>query len=413
MNALNVTWKDIQILVRDRGRVFLLFVLPLAFILAYSTAYGLVGPEINLIELPVVNLDGESRPAQDLIDRLNQGRGLLIKPYDQQEADQALTEGKIERALIIPAGFGQQVAEGRKVTLLLVSGQNANRANSRTVKTIIDGAAKDLSLEHQLLAGFRQMGDMMQTSTEGAQAFEADRIVAQAESQFERARTLPLVSVEPQVSETLLRGRAEISAMDVAVPGFTVLFVFLTAGATATSIFVEKKLGTFRRLLSSPIAKSELLAGKMVPNLLTVLLQIVVIFAVGLLVLPLMGLERMSLGRDPVALVAVSLLVALCSTSLGVLIAGLARTEGQIGGLATVTLWVMGAVAGAFIPQFFLGEFLGTVGKAVPQYWAILAFTNVMVRGQSLSQVLPQLGVLAAFTTAFFAIGIWRFEFDA
>jgi ABC-2 type transport system permease protein len=98
------------------------------------------------------------------------------------------------------------------------------------------------------------------------------------------------------------------------VPGYTVLFVFLTAQATASSIYREKKEGSFRRLMAAPVHKAAMLVGKMLPNFVTGLIQIAVIFAISIFVLPLMGLERLTLGNDPLALVLVSLLLALCST---------------------------------------------------------------------------------------------------
>jgi ABC-2 type transport system permease protein len=145
---------------------------------------------------------------------------------------------------------------------------------------------------------------------------------------------------------------------------------------------------------------------------LVVLLQTVVIFAVGAWVMPLLQMDRIALHNLP-ALAVVSLMVALCSTSLGVFLAALCRTEGQISGMATAVLWVAGAVAGAFIPQFLLGSILSTIGKVTPHYWAISAFSDVIVRGEGLAGIGPQLGILALFTAAFFAIGVWRFKFDA
>jgi ABC-2 type transport system permease protein len=272
--------------------------------------------------------------------------------------------------------------------------------------------AGDLSLQTQLVAAFRQMGQMQGTTPEGEQAFNSDAAIAQAESQFERAKTAPLVDVEQKVPDKILAERAEApNAMEIAVPGFVVLFVFLSAGTTALAIYSEKKLGTFRRLLSAPLRKAELLPGKMLPNVVIVLLQVVVIFAVGAGLMPLLGMDHISLGNVP-ALAVVSILVALCSTGLGVFIVALARTEGQISGFATVALWIAGAAAGAFIPQFLLGDFLTAVGKLTPHYWAISAYSDVIVRGQDLAGVSTQLGILALFTLAFFVIGLWRFKFD-
>ena len=105
-------------------------------------------------------------------------------------------------------------------------------------------------------------------------------------------------------------------------------------------------------------------------------------------------------------------MVALCSTGLGVLIAALARTESQVGGITTVVLWLAGMVGGAFIPAFLLGDFLNSVGKVVPHYWALQAYTDLMVRGQGLVDVLPAVGILAGFTVLFFAVGLLKFRFD-
>jgi hypothetical protein len=65
----------------------------------------------------------------------------------------------------------------------------------------------------------------------------------------------------------------------------------------------------------------------------------------------------------------------------------LARTEAQISAFAQVALWVMAGLGGAFIPTWVMGEFLGNIGKMVPKYWAIQAYTDVMIRWQGLAEI--------------------------
>ncbi len=414
MNVLSITWKDLQIFAKDLGRIFMAFLLPLVFIFAYGLAYSQVtGGGAKVVELPTVNLDPDGEMAEALIESLNRGRGLEVKTYTESKAMDMLDKGDTARVLIIPEGFTADIQAGQQANLRLVNGPEASDTDSEATYTVIDGAAKDLSLQTQLIAAFRQMEQMMLASGEDTNViFDADRAVAQAESQFERSKTAPLVSVEQVVPKKILEEREEAPGpLEIAVPGFTVLFCFLTAQVTALSIHSEKKIGTFRRLLAAPLSRAELLGGKLVPNLILVLLQIAVIFAVGVWVMPSLGLEKISPGNLP-ALAAVSVLVALSSTTLGVLIAALARTEGQIGGIAALVLWVAGALGGAFIPQFAMGNFLSSVGKVTPHYWAINAFTDIIVRGQGLADVTQQIGVLAIFAVLFFAIGAWRFRFD-
>ena len=199
---------------------------------------------------------------------------------------------------------------------------------------------------------------------------------------------------------------------DIAVPGVTVLFVFLTAQTTARSIYDEKKGGSFRRLMAAPISKAALLAGKMLPNWIAGLIQATVIFLFGIIGLRLLGLAPATLGPDPLATVLVVALIALCSSAFGILIAAIARTENQIGGLSTLLLWGMGILGGSFIPLFLLERFLGPWPKLVPHYWANHALLSLMVRGQSLGDVTADMAVLLGFSALFFAIGLWRFEFE-
>ncbi len=150
----------------------------------------------------------------------------------------------------------------------------------------------------------------------------------------------------------------------------------------------------------------------MIPNFIMGLVQIAVIFAVSVFILPAMGMDRLTLGEDPLALVVVSLAIAFCSTGMGIFIAAIARTEGQIGGVAAMLLWTMGAVGGCLFPPFLLGGILDIVGKVAPHYWAVRAYQDLLVRGRVLTDVLPEIQALLVFGVVFFAIGLWRFEFE-
>jgi ABC-2 type transport system permease protein len=274
------------------------------------------------------------------------------------------------------------------------------------------GVATGLSLETQLIASFRQMADMEAAASPDQQAFAAELAIEQAQSQFARSRTQPLLAVNERWPDHLLEEDEEdINPLSVLVPGFAVLFIFLTAQTTAMSIYEEKKIGSFRRLLAAPISKAAILGGKMAPNLITGLAQTVVLFGAAVFIFPVLGFERISLGNDPLALVLVCLIVLLCSTSLGLLIAAIARTEGQISGVSQVVLWAFG-FAGILFAQGPPIPLLDTFTQAIPHYWANAALTDLLVRGHDLAEVLPNILPLLGFTAAFLAIGLWRFEFD-
>ena len=53
-----------------------------------------------------------------------------------------------------------------------------------------------------------------------------------------------------------------------------------------------------------------------------------------------------------------------------------------------------------------------TVVKVLPSTWAMQGFTDLIVRGKGLIDILPIAGVLLLFTLVFMTIGIRRLRFD-
>jgi ABC-2 type transport system permease protein len=416
MNALNiraalcVARKDIRIFLKERGTVLYLLVVPLVFILGFSGAAAVGGdPEERAITLATVNFDAGSEASLTLLDTLNQ-RGIDCEVYDKARADAWLEKGKLSRVLIIPANYDADLQADQPVTLHLVNSADANPTATEAVHRVVAGVAADLSLQTQLISSFRQMADMQAASAE--QAFPLELAVEQAQSQYARAGTEPLLGVEESWPKHLQdKGEEDMSGLAVTVPGFAVLFIFLTAQTTARSIYEEKKVGSFRRLLAAPINKVTILVGKMTPNLVTGLAQILVLFGAGVLLLPLLGLDPMPLGSDPLALVLVCLIILLCSASLGLLIAAIARTEGQIGGLSTAVLWVLG-FAGVLLAGMPSTGLVDSIRRVIPHYWANAAFVELLVRGHGLADIMPSVLPLLGFTVAFLAVGLWRFKFD-
>lgn len=417
MKSLAISLKDLQLLIKDRGTWLDLLLVPLVFIVVWSGGFeGLASGDEQgeLILVPVVNLDSGGDMSQALIDGINEAGGLSTGTYEQSEAQALLDDHDIDRVLTIPSNFSDDIHAGRQTTLQLVNHPDALQSETEAVNLVVEGVAQDMVLRTQLIASLEQMGDMQAASPSGSQAFTTERILGQAESQWESSRERPLVSVT-QADAGRLSSEEEtppLVPLNITVPGLTILFVFTAAQKTASSIFEEKKVGSFRRLLAAPMRKASLIVGKALPNFIIVLLQIVIIFAIAIFLLPLTGLERMTLGKDPIALILLSLVVALCSTSVGIVIAAIARSENQIGGMTTLIMWGMALIGGAMLPSFMMPEFLQGVGQIVPHYWAINAYHSLLVFGGGLADITTELVALLGFTVVFAIFGLWKFDFD-
>ena len=106
MKSLSIALKDLQILIRDRGEVIQLFLLPLLFIIVFSGALGAFGSdeEDTRLLLPVVDLDG-GEAAQSLLAGLDAAGGVRTELYEHSEAQLMLDENEINRMLVIPEDF--------------------------------------------------------------------------------------------------------------------------------------------------------------------------------------------------------------------------------------------------------------------------------------------------------------------
>jgi ABC-2 type transport system permease protein len=417
MVAFSIAYKDLQVLLKNRGAIIQLFLLPILFTVIMSGALGSLGAKEEKdtrIPLAVVNLDSGDA-GKKFLSGLEAAGGVRVENYDQAQAQALLDDNKIMRILTIPANLSSSLAMNQPTTIQILNHKDADIQETEAVRLIVEGVAMNMMLESQILFSLQQMSEMQATAPLAFQeAFSSERLQEQAEMQFEEPHELVSVDqkIPAQKAQEERLAEAQPTMEDVAVPGFAVMFVFLTAQATALSIFTEKKVGSFRRLLAAPISKTTLLLGKMLPNVITGILQVVIIFAFGVWGMKALGLKPVSLGNDWLALVLTLLLLVMCSTSMGLVIAAITRTESQIGSLSTFLLWGLGFLGGCFMPLFLLERFLKQLPMVVPHYWAKRALESLMVRGLSLPDVGLELAALGGFTVLFFALGLWKFDFD-
>jgi ABC-2 type transport system permease protein len=415
MKILSITWKDLNIFFREPGHLIYLILLPLVFITLFTTLFSASsGPAVDpqKTSLVVVNLDEKEALSQVFIDGLQQTGSIAVILSTQVEAESDFSDTRITRYLTIPQDFSSRIEAGEK-TDITFKALDTQSMEIQSLRMKIDGVANNMMLERNILDSLIQFTEMQPAASEGEQPFNLEMLTDQAESQFKSSKERPLVNLEVQFPQSEATADLGFSMAQFSVPGFAVLFAFLVAQSTARSIYEEKKTGSFRRLQAAPMKKIELLSGKLLPNLFIVLIQMTVIFAVSTLLLPLLGMERLSLGNSAGVLVAISFCVALCSTSLGIFIAAIAKTESQIGGVSTLFLWLMSFLGGTMVPLDILSSsFLITISKFIPHSYAVTAYRAALTQGAGFNAILPLLGILLAFSALFFSLGLWRFEFD-
>jgi len=154
MSALSIAWKDLQIFIKDRGAVFMLFLLPFVFILGFSFIGKNVplegnggGVEENLISLDVVNND-TGQASRDFLATLENTRKVKVIPSEAGKVDESLKDSSLKYALFIPADFSTNLGADEQTILLF----KIHPAHNPTVVMTLERAISRAMREYLMMA---------------------------------------------------------------------------------------------------------------------------------------------------------------------------------------------------------------------------------------------------------------------
>jgi ABC-2 type transport system permease protein len=405
-----ITLKELKVLWLDREALALLFAMPMFFILVMSFALEGVfqaGSKGHPIEILAVHQNG-GRLAEQAIADLKRMEGLiLIETYEGipltfDKAEQLVGKGVYPLALLFPEGYTERVLQTskdpqkEKAPVYLISDPAMNLQLLATVKGAIQGAIERRVLLARIPQRLKKMfGTLGGTEGQLDNMLEDPNISERGRSGVDFIHTFP---------KGFNAGRRP-TATEQNVPAYTIFGVFFIVLTLASSFLQEKKDGTFQRILAAPLSKTALLIGKLLPYYLVNLIQIVLMFSIGVMVF------GMKLGHLP-GLVIVSLALAAAANGLGLLVAALGKTEAQVNGLSVLLAITLSALGGMMVPTFIMPNLMKTLSLFTPHAWALAGYHDIIIRGLGMKDVLTEMFVLLGFASFFFVIALWRFRFD-
>jgi len=413
--------KELTILRRDRQALALLFAMPLFFIVVMSYALEGVfeaGSRGRPIQVLVVNEDDGTLAAEAIGD-LRQIEGLFLVEtigggrITSERAEQLVRDQVYPMALIFRRDFSGRLqakattgsaAEAPCVVLMVDPAMN--RQLIAPVKGLIQG---DMERRQVIAAIPQRIKEAFARLSE--KAGEMGPHVGDVEKEFVASLDLKELGGTNNASKLLalsapkgFGAERRPTTTEQNVPGYAIFGVFFIVLTLASSFIREKEEGTFLRILAAPLPKTALLIGKLLPYYVVNLIQIALMFSVGIL------LFDMKPG-NVAALTIVSLAVSAAANGLGLLVAALGKTEAQVNGLAVFFAITLAALGGMMVPTFVMPGFMKTLSRLTPHAWALSGYHDVIIRGLGVRAVLPETAVLLGFACLFFAIALWRFSF--
>jgi ABC-2 type transport system permease protein len=185
-------------------------------------------------------------------------------------------------------------------------------------------------------------------------------------------------------------------------PGMLVQFVLFGLTQSATALVLERRSGTWDRLLMTPLTRGGLVLGKLLSLLGLVLAQALILIVAGQF---LFGVDYM---RAPLATLLLAVALSVWVAALGVLIGVLARNEGQALAVAMMAMFAFSALGGAWFPLEVAGETFAAVARLLPAAWAMDGFQDILLRGGGLADVVPAVGVVMGYAVLCLGVAVWR-----
>ncbi len=409
--------KDILIYLYDKSGFAFLILTPLILTLIAGAAFGGSSDDSANFQIPiaVVNYDtgisadalktdapnitplGGMDMGATIIDVLTSKdlRDLLATTVvtDETAARAAIDAGKSYAALVIlPKNLTRAVMLGEPAEIEVYS-DPARDTSAQIVKGIVTQIARRMSSGNVLFkVTIQTLIESGRITPDGVPA-TAQTLAAQM--QADNGATTDIISLD-----TLDASGETVKFDPLAFFAPSMAIIFLAFGTTqgARTILEEERKGTFARLNATSTPGSMILFGKLLGVLFTGIIQF------GILLIATAVLFGLRWG-DPLGVVVLSTGVIFAFTSLGLLLAVIAKDEAQAGTIGTSTVLVLMVVGGNLTPADNFPGWLTTIAKITPNYWSMEGFIK-LGQGQSLANLMPELPALALMSIVLFGAGM-------
>ena len=196
----------------------------------------------------------------------------------------------------------------------------------------------------------------------------------------------------------------QLTAFNV-VPGLIcIVLTFSTLFATTLSITKERERGTMENLLSMPVRPVEIMIAKIVPYVVIGYIQVMLILVCSTLMfgLPLQGFL-------PLLLASLGIFMA-ANLALGVTISTLSANQMQATQFAQMLIMPSFLLSGFMFPFRGMPVWAQFLGEVFPSTHAMRIVRGMLLKGNGLADIAPELWPMALFAAGMIAIAVYFYR---
>lgn len=374
--------KEWLLLIRDPQALTVLFVMPALFVLLMAFALA----EVNQDRLPALNLELE-------IPTASEQSAFFSAALQQQLPDSRIdTAGdqSVPRIRLTP-DFSEQLLDTEYASLGLIFPATTDALTRQRLRTAAQVA----------LAQTRLMTFLLDTGELDEESSLDERMALVTE------RTEVRMDEQERLASGALEQRA--NASQHSVPAWLIFGMFFVMLPMANSLQREQQSGTLLRLRCLGLGMGTLVLSKLLPYLAINLVQFALLLAIGVWLLPVLGLPGLYLPGSPLAYVVLAACLSLAACSLGLAIACIARSSEQALTLSGGLNLILAAIGGVMVPKSVMPEAMARLAEISPMSWGLDAFLVLLVGQGSLTDVAPWCARLLLFAVVVGAAALFLF----
>ncbi len=360
---LQLTWSQLLVFSRNRAVIFFSLIFPIFLMLALGSFLGAGGS----VQVQGYVVDEDGTPASAALAEELLGHSLLQVELNGQlsEAEELVRQDEGDLIVIIPAGYGAELAKGT--------------ASEARVQVLYD----DTSSNAQSL---------------GVQAVQqAADTVSKQEVDY-----TPVISVAADGMEGL-----DLRYVDFLVPGIVAMMIMnANLNGVAGQISAWRERGILRRMQSTTLKPWQFIAGQITARLLLNGSQALIVLLVGFLVFDT------QVNGNWLELILFVILGTLTFMAIGFIIAGLAKNPESAGPIAGFISFPLLFLGGIFFPISNMPGWLQPVVELIPIAHLTTAMREVMNIGSGLATLWPEALLLTSWMTVAFIIASLTFKWE-
>jgi ABC-2 type transport system permease protein len=283
----------------------------------------------------------------------------------QAELDDLLAKGQVTFAVTIPENFGRKLVRGERPVLLVEADATDPGAVGNAIAALSQVAFSALDRElHGALAELKPVAPPVDMRVH--RRYNPEGITA--------------YNIVPGLIGTIL----------------TMTMVLMTGLAMTR----ERERGTFENLLSTPALPIEVMTGKIVPYILIGLIQVTLIIAAAL------ALFEVPMQGNAALLYLVVFLFIAANLTLGITFSSLARNQLQAMQMTFFFFLPSILLSGFMFPFRGMPEWAQWIGSLLPLTHFLVLVRGIMLKGNGLVDLVPQIWPILAFMLVVILIGL-------